>query len=126
MDYTEFQPKLKEGLSRNCTEACSSAKQTVSVLCERADGGHISVNELEVICTNLNQIIELFQACCLPSEKGKEVAVAALRSVVKDRQEEYATFLHYQSLLKHLCDHISDKVSGSYMTSFWIFLMCAQ
>jgi translation initiation factor 2 beta subunit (eIF-2beta)/eIF-5 len=114
MHYTELQPKLKEGLSVNCIMACSCAKKTVSALCERAHDGKVSVNELKVIRTNLNQIIELFQACLsLSNEKGKKIAVDALKSVVKDRKEEYDTFLHYQSLLKYLCRHIADEVSGS-------------
>jgi hypothetical protein len=128
MHCTEFQPKLKQGLSANCVTACLYAKKTVSALRERAYSGEVSVNELEVICTNLNQIIELFQACYLPSEKGKKVAVAALKSVVKDRKEEYDTFLKFQSLLKYLGRHIADKVSGN-ITSRRVstfFYLCAQ
>ena len=97
--------------------ACSYAKKTVSALRERAYGGEVSVNELKVICKNIDQIIELFQACLsLPSEQGKKVAVTALRSVIEDRKEEYNTFLHYKSLLKYLSRHIDVKISGNITT----------
>ena len=129
MHCTESQPKLKQGLSENCIMACSFAKKTVSALCERAHGGQVSVNEMEVVCTNLNQIIELFQACLnLPNERGKRIAVTALEYVIKDRKEEYDTFVYYQSLLKYLCRHIAIKVSGNITNScsVSVFLMCAM
>ena len=131
MHCTESQPKLKQGLSENCIMACSYAKKTVSALCKRAHGGQVSVNELEVICTNLNQITELFQACLnLLNEEMKRLAVTALESVVKDRKEEYDTFVYYQSLLKYLCRHIAIKISGnitnSCRVSVVVFFMCAM
>ena len=107
--------------------ACSFAKKTVSALCERAHSGQVSVNELKVIRTNFDQILELFQACVSStSEKGKKVAVSVLKSVVEDRKEEYDTFLHYQSLLKYLCRHIAIKISGNVtFLEFLDFLMHA-
>lgn len=115
---TEFQPKLS--LSENCIVACSSAKMTILALCERACNGQVSVNELKVIETNLNRTVELFQACL--SEKGKELIdseVTQLISAIKDRKEEYDTFLHYQSMLKQLSQHISLNISGNW-TSLYI------
>ena len=127
MHCTESQSKLKQGLSKNCIMACSYAKETVSALCERAHGGQVSVNELEVICINLNQITELFQACLkLPNERGKRLAVTALESVVKDRKEEYDTFVYYQSLLKYLCRYIAIKVSGNITRVSVVFSICAM
>jgi hypothetical protein len=114
---TEYQPKLKQGLSENCIRACSFAKKTVSALCERAYSGQVSVNELKVIGTNLNQIIELFQASSTIEKEQKLVVLSALRSVVEDRRKEYHTFLHYQTMLKHLCRHIGLKVSGKLISS---------
>ena len=113
MHCTECQPKLKQGLSENCIRACSFAKTTVSALCERAHSGQVSVNELKVIRTNLNQILELFQASSRIEKEQKLIALTALESVVKDRREEHDTFLHYQTMLKHLCRHIALKVSGN-------------
>ena len=109
LSCTEFQPKLKKGLSGNCVTACSYAKKTVSALHERVYGGEVSVNELEVIFKNLDQTFELFQACLNLSNE----MVTVIKSVVEDRKEEYDTFLHYQSLLKYLCRYIDDKVSGN-------------
>ena len=130
LSCTEFQPKLKKGLSGNCVTACSYAKKTVSALHERVYGGEVSVNELEVIFKNLDQTFELFQACLnLPNEEMKRLAVTALESVVKDRKEEYDKFVYYQSLLKYLCRHIAIKISGnitnSHRVSVVVFL-CVQ
>ena len=120
MHCTECQPKLKQGLSENCIRACLSAKKTISALCERARTGQVSINELKVIRTNLNQIVELFQASSTSEEGKKLIAVTALKSAVKDRKEEYDAFLQYQSMLKHVCRHIALNISGN-LTSLTVF-----
>lgn len=114
MHCTERQPKLRQGLSENCIRACSSAKATVLALCERAQTGQVSVNELKLFSTNVNQIVELFQASSAIEREQKLIALTALRSAVKDRMDEYDTFLRYQTMLKHLCRHIALKVSGNH------------
>jgi hypothetical protein len=87
-------------------------------LCERAHGGQVSVSELKVIDTNLNQILELFRASSTIEKEQKWIALTELEAVVKDRREEYRTFLYYQTILKHLCRYIiAHKVSGKLISS---------
>lgn len=119
----EYQPKLKQGLSENCIRACSSAKATILALCERAHGGKVSVNELNIIGTNLNQILELFQASSSIEKEQKFIALTELEAVIKDRREECDTFLYYQTILKHLCRHIALKDSGNLPLEFLNFNM---
>ena len=82
-------------------------------MCERAYEGQVTVNELKVVGTNLNQILELFQASSTIEKEQKLVALTELEVVVKDRRKEYDTFLYHQTILKHLCRHIALKDSGN-------------
>ena len=108
----EHRPKLRQGLSGNCTEACSYAKATVSSLCERFKTGEVSVNELKIAGKNTNQILHLFEASSGTDRDKNVVTSTALQSVVEDRKLEFDIFLQHQTRLLYLCRYIAPQVTG--------------
>ena len=112
--FVEHQPKLRQGLSENCVQACKSAKETVLSLCERFKTGEVSVNEVEIVVKNNMQIIHLFEA-----STGADdiiISLTSLESAIKERKEEYKQFKKYHTLLLYLCRHISVQVEGKNST----------
>ena len=105
---SEKRPKLKEGLSGTCVQACSFAKSTVLSLCDRYISGEVSVNEVKATGRNVNHLCVLLQASSGIDKNKALITTTALQSSVKDRREELSFFSHYQTVLAYLCDYICD------------------
>ena len=108
----EYRPKLKQGLSPNCVEACSCAQATVLSLCNRCHTGQVSINELKIVVQNVDQILSLFQACTGIDENKNLVHMTKLKSTVNERKKEFSIFFQRQTVLKYLCRFINDEVKG--------------
>ena len=108
----ECRPKLRQGLSQNCVEACSCAKKTVLSLCERLKTGQVSVNELKIAGKNVNHVLHLFEASSGTDTNKILVPMTTLKNAVNDRNDELKIFSLRQTVLQYLCRFIDDQVQG--------------
>ena len=110
---TANQPKLRQGLSNTCMEACSRAKEVVLSLCERIKTSQVSVNELKVIRRSSNQILHLFEASSGVDRNKNLLPMTVLKNAIVSRTKELEIFLQRQVVLTHLCRLIRPEVKGA-------------
>ena len=111
----ECRPKLRQGLSHKCIEACSCAKKTVLSLCERFKTGCVSINEVNITGKSVDCILHLFEASTGTDTNRNLVPMTCLKNAVKDRNDELAIFSMRQTLLLYLCRFIGNQVRGKHV-----------
>ena len=85
-------------------------------MCSRAETGQVSINELKEICNKDDLVLQLFDASSTHDRDRKLGAVAALKSVVKERKKEYSAFMQHQKVLKYLVRFLDPKIAGIFIT----------
>ena len=94
-------------------------------MCDRAQSGQVTVNELKEISKNDNLMLQLFVASSAPGQGKKLGAFASLQAVVKDRKEEYTAFVQRQLLLKYLVRFLDPKIAGIFMhVCMYMYYLC--
>ena len=102
--HPESESKLKDGLPQECLKACGCALSVFQNICERMQKRSITVNELQKIKNNYEQMKRL---CEVATAHGsdKYLRIEAVDSAL----EELTAFEEHRSHLSHLCSNIQGK-----------------
>ena len=91
-------------------------------MCDRAQTGQVSVNELREISKNDNLMVQLYDASLTLDRDKKLGALTALQSVVRDRKEEYKAFVQQQTVLKYLVRFLDPKIAGIFVVHVHVWM----
>ena len=90
--------KLKDGLPQECLKACDHALSVLQNICKRMQKRSITVNELQKITNNYEQMIKLCEVATIHGS-NKHLLTKAVDSAL----EELTAFEEHRSHLFHLC-----------------------
>lgn len=101
--------KAKDGLPDNCKVACSCAISLLELVSQQLKHGDITVNELEKIEKNIEQMERL---CDSVQTKSRTFVKGRVQTFVKHRLEEFRIFQEQLGHIQHVCLLVTPRVKG--------------